>query len=78
MARYAGILRRFLWAVALALGTLSLGNCLAADLENGFDLKGPKGVVGYVVNLTQPVVNLFQPAACRFDTGTFDSCSFDR
>lgn len=55
-------------ACVLLLGAFA-GGCLAAKLENGFDLKGPKGLAGYIGNL-------IQSSGCAFDSGTFDSCSF--
>ncbi len=52
--------------VALAIG----GGCLVSDLDNSFDLKGPKGIAGYLGGLIQQTY-------CRFDSpGKFDSCTF--
>lgn len=53
-------------------GILALsGACLAARLNNGFDLKGPRGLVGYLGALLSPAL-----PPCSFDQGSFDQCSF--
>jgi hypothetical protein len=63
--------RRSLQVICMA-GILALsGACLAARLNNGFDLKGPRGLVGYLGALLSPT---FPP--CSFDQGNFDQCSF--
>ena len=55
----------------LVLGAAAGLGCLASHLDNGFDLKGPKGIVGYIGPL-------LSGPSCAFDTGTFDACKFGR
>ena len=60
------VLRTCLLSIALLAG----GACLAARLNNSFDLKGPKGLMGYIV--------AFLPGTspCVFDAAEFESCPF--
>lgn len=62
--------RLILLIIVSLLLSLSVG-CLAARLENGFDLKGPRGLIGYIGSLISPVF-----PNCAFDQGNFDQCSF--
>jgi len=49
---------------------LLCAGCIASRLSNGFDLKGPKGFIGYLT------VSLTQSSSCYFDTDSFDTCAF--
>ncbi len=63
--------QRLSWWIGLGLGLLVVGagGCLTSELSNSFDLKGPKGLLGYVGGY----INEF---ACRFDQGKFEDCWF--
>jgi hypothetical protein len=52
------------------------GGCLDAKLENGFDLKGPKGLLGYIGGVLG-VSPGFESEGCAFDKNAFDACRIE-
>ncbi|MBI3395064.1 MAG: hypothetical protein HY042_04450 [Spirochaetia bacterium] len=57
------------WMILTAVALAISGGCLASDLNNGFDLKSPRGFMGYLGGMAQE-------SLCRFDSKAFDSCTF--
>ena len=51
---------------------LITGSCIASRLNNSFDMKGPRGLGGYIMIL------ITGAPPCKFDAASFDSCSFSR
>ncbi|MBX7057202.1 MAG: hypothetical protein K1X75_04005 [Leptospirales bacterium] len=61
----SGLLRRGLSMIAVALLSL-IGACIASELSNGFDLKGPRSIL----------IGFLGAPACVYDGSLFDGCSF--